>query len=103
MSEYQHYEFVAVDRPLDASELRALRGLSTRAHITSTSFVDTYEWGNFRGDPRVLVERYFDAFLYLANWGTRELIFRLPARLIELETAQRYCIGDTGSACRVRT
>jgi hypothetical protein len=100
LSEYQYYEFVAVDRPLDASELGALRGLSTRAHITSTSFVNTYEWGNFRGDPRVLVERYFDAFLYLANWGTRELIFRFPARLIDVDTAQRYCVGDTVSAWR---
>ena len=36
--------------------------------------MNTYEWGNFRGDPRRLVERYFDAFLYLSNWGTRELI-----------------------------
>ncbi len=50
--------------------------MSTRAHITPTSFVNTYEWGSFKGDPRRLVERYFDAFLYLANWGTRELMLR---------------------------
>ena len=98
MSEYQYYEFAAVDRPLDARELEALRGLSTRAHITPTSFVNTYEWGSFKGDPRRLVERYFDAFLYLANWGTRELIVRLPARLVDTEIAQRYCPGDAVSA-----
>jgi hypothetical protein len=56
-----------VDRPLDARELDTLRGLSTRAHITPTSFVNTYEWGSFKGDPRRLIGRYFDAFLYLAN------------------------------------
>ena len=83
MSEYQYYEFTAVDRPLGARELDTLRGLSTRAHITPTSFVNTYEWGNFKGDPRRLMERYFDAFLYLSNWGTRELIVRLPARLVD--------------------
>ncbi|MCY7340986.1 MAG: hypothetical protein LH603_03780 [Pseudonocardia sp.] len=98
MSEYQYYEFAAVDRPLVARELDALRGLSTRAHITPTSFVNTYEWGSFKGDPRRLVERYFDAFLYLANWGTRELVLRFPARLIDLDTAQRYCRGDSVSA-----
>ena len=98
MSEYQYYEFAAVDRPLGARDLDALRGLSTRAHITPTSFVNTYEWGSFKGDPRRLVERYFDAFLYLANWGTRELIVRLPARLIDPEIAQRYCSGDAVSA-----
>ncbi len=98
MSEYQYYEFAAVDRPLDAHELEALRALSTRAHITPTSFVNTYEWGSFRGDPRRMVERYFDAFLYLANWGTHELILRLPARLLDFDVAQRYCAGDAVSA-----
>ena len=24
------------------------------------------------------MERYFDTFLYLANWGTRRLMFRFP-------------------------
>ena len=98
MSEYQYYEFAAVDRPLGTRDLDTLRGLSTRAHITPTSFVNTYQWGSFKGDPRRLVERYFDAFLYLANWGTRELIVRLPARLLDPDTAQRYCAGDAVSA-----
>jgi hypothetical protein len=98
VSEYQYYEFAAVDRPLGARDLDALRSLSTRAHITPTSFVNTYEWGNFKGDPRRLVERYFDAFLYLSNWGTRELILRLPARLVGLDVVQRYCPGDAISA-----
>ena len=98
MSEYQYYEFAAVDRPLGARDLDVLRGLSTRAHITPTSFVNTYQWGSFKGDPRRLVERYFDAFLYLANWGTHELILRLPARLVDPGTAQRYCSGDAVSA-----
>jgi len=60
LSEYQYHEFAAVDWPLKSRELDALRGLSTRAHNTPTSFVNTYEWGNLRGDPRVMVERYFE-------------------------------------------
>ena len=64
MSEYQYYEFLAVDRPLDTKALAAVRALSTRARITPTSFVNTYQWGDFKGDPRALVERYYDAFLY---------------------------------------
>ncbi len=59
-----------MDRPLDERQLAELRALSSRARITTTSFVNTYEWGNFRGDPRKLMERYFDAFLYLTNWNT---------------------------------
>ena len=91
MSEYQYYEFAAIDRPLDGRQLGELRALSTRADITSTLFVNTYHWGSFRRDPRIMMERYFDAFVYVANWGTHELMLRLPARLLDLATAQRYC------------
>lgn len=43
----------------------------------------------------VSVEKYFDAFFYLANWGTRDLMLRLPRRLLDHEVAQRYCCGDS--------
>jgi hypothetical protein len=29
----------------------------------ATSFTNTYLWGNFRGNPRELVEKYYDAHL----------------------------------------
>lgn len=98
MSEYQYYEFIAVDRPLTGRERAELRSLSTRADITATSFVNTYEWGNFKGDPRTLMERYFDAHLYLANWGTRQLMLRLPKNVLDPATVARYCQGDSASA-----
>ena len=94
MSEYQYYEFQAVDRPLDAAEQAELRALSTRAHISATGFVNHYEWGGFKGDPRRLMERYFDLFLYLANWGSRRLSIRLPARLIDVGALERLCPDD---------
>lgn len=95
ISEYQYYEFVAVDRALGDAEMEQLRRLSTRARISPTSFVNTYHWGSFRGDPQAMVERYFDAFLYDSNWGTRQLMFRLPARLLGLHTAEQFCGTDT--------
>ncbi|PWU48945.1 hypothetical protein DLJ47_27410 [Micromonospora sp. S4605] len=98
MSEYQYYEFTAVDRPLTGRERAELRSLSTRADITATSFVNTYEWGNFKGDPRTLMERYFDAHLYLANWGTRQLMLRLPKHVLDPATVAQYCQGDSASA-----
>jgi hypothetical protein len=97
VSEYQYYEFLAIDRPLDARQQRDLRALSTRAQITSTRLVNTYHWGDFKGDPRLLMSGYFDAFLYLANWGTRQLMFRLPTALLGLAATSRYCASD--SAC----
>jgi hypothetical protein len=83
LSEYQYYEFQAIDRPLGEAERAALRALSTRARITATSFTNSYEWGDFKGDPVKLMERWFDLHLYLANWGTHRLMIRLPKRLID--------------------
>ncbi len=82
MSEYQYYEFLAVDKPLDGAAQDALRAISSRARITATSFVNHYEWGDLKGDPRTFMERWFDLHLYLANWGSRRLMMRLPARLV---------------------
>jgi hypothetical protein len=79
---YQYYEFRTLDRPLTPRQQSALREISSRADITSTSFTNFYTFGDFRGDPVEMVKRYFDAFLYLANWGTRELMFRVPAKAV---------------------
>ena len=73
MSEYQYYEFQAIDRPLTEKQMEELRSYSTRATITRTSFVNDYSWGSFKGDEDAWMEKYFDAFLYVANWGTRVL------------------------------
>ncbi len=83
MSEYQYYEFQAIDRPLGEADIRALGGLSTRARITATSFVNHYNWGDFGGDPENMMERWFDLHLYLANWGTRRLMIRMPKRFLD--------------------
>jgi hypothetical protein len=91
MSEFQYYEFVAIDRPLNATEQRRLRAITSRATITSTRLVNTYEWGNLKADPHELVAKYFDAFLYYANWGTRRLILRVPSARLDLKIAKRYC------------
>jgi hypothetical protein len=98
MSEYQYYEFQAIDRPLSEREGRELRACSTRATITSTRFVNHYEWGDLKGDPRVWMEKYFDAFLYVANWGTHWLMMRFPRRVLDLRTAKRYCRSRSATA-----
>jgi hypothetical protein len=101
MSEYQYYEFVAIDQPLSPGQQAELRAISTRALITPTSFVNHYEWGDLKADPRRLVEHYFDAFLYLANWGTRRLVFRLPVEVFgspATAVLDRYLVGDYSTA-----
>jgi len=97
MSEYQYYEFRAIDRPLGGKEMEELRALSTRAEITPTSFTNTYHWGDFKGKPAALMDRYFDAFVYVANWGTHRLMLRIPQRFLDIDTVKVYCDGEVVS------
>jgi hypothetical protein len=93
MSEYQYYEFLAVDRPLSPTQQQELRALSTRAEITNTRFTNEYNWGDFRGDPEQMMARYFDAMVYVTNWGTRRLMLRLPKQVVGAATRKAYCAG----------
>jgi hypothetical protein len=92
MSEYQYYEFLAVDRPLTTAEQAEVRQLSTRARITATSFTNEYHWGDFKGSPDQLVQHYYDAHLYFANWGTHRIMLRLPRTLLDPKIAGQYCV-----------
>jgi hypothetical protein len=98
MSEYQCYEFVALERPLTAKQMAELRTISTRAEITPTRFWNEYHWGDFKGDAAKLVARYFDAHLYFANWGTRRLMLRLPSKLVATKSLRPYFVGGAARA-----
>lgn len=93
MSEYQCYEFVALDRPLTAKQMAELRAISTRAEISPTRFWNEYQWGDLKADPTKLVERYFDAHLYFANWGTHRLMLRIPKARVDLKALKPYFVG----------
>ncbi|MFE4868230.1 hypothetical protein [Streptomyces sp. NPDC056682] len=103
MSEYQYYEFQALDRPLSREEQERLRAISSRARITATSFTNTYNWGDLSGSPRQMVERYFDAHLYVTNWGTHRLMLRLPKQALPLPAAQPYCVDQYVDAWTTHT
>jgi hypothetical protein len=90
MTEYQYYDFLAVDRPLTPEEMARLRALSTRATITPTRFTNFYTWGDFKGDPLAMVKQYFDALVYVANWGMHQFMLRLPRRVLNPELAGAY-------------
>lgn len=97
MSEYQYYEFQAIDRPLSGADQKALRALSTRGRITATSFTNSYEWGDFKGDPAKLMETCFDLHLYLANWGSRRLMIRWPVHLVDRTLLDAF-LGEVDGA-----
>lgn len=98
MSEFQYYEFQTVERLLTDREQRAIGKLSSRVELTPNRAVFTYQFGDFPRDPKQILFRYFDALLYLANWGSRQLMFCLPKSRADLREIQSYSIGGFISA-----
>ncbi|MGW6317634.1 hypothetical protein [Streptomyces sp. NPDC055099] len=98
MSEYQHYQFLAADRPLTDEQVAGIRQLTSRAALTRTTFVNNYQWGDFKGSCDQLMEEYFDAHLYFANWGHRKIILRWPSDQLPLHIAEQYCTGESANA-----
>lgn len=92
MSEYQYYEFVALDRPLSGEDMDALRCVTSRAEITPTRLRNVYNYGDFRGDPKALMAKYFDAMVYVTNWGTRQLMLKVPRAALAPEDVAPYLV-----------
>ncbi len=95
MSEYQYYEFQTVDRPLTEKEMGEVAKLSSRVVPTPTQAVFSYSFGGDLPSPaEKVLDKYFDALLYLANWGSRRLMFRFPRSLVDLERLEPYQVED---------
>ena len=62
--------------------------------VSASRAVVTYAWGDFKHNPRKVLAQFFDAYLYLANWGSRRLMFRFPAGLLSREAIEPYCVDD---------
>jgi len=60
--------------------------------------VNTYNWGDFKGNPDALMKKYFDAFVNVANWGTHRFMMRVPRWALEEAALSAYCAGDSAAA-----
>lgn len=92
MSEYQYYEFAAIDGPISDEGLRYARGCSSRANVSRVRWQNTYHFGNFHGSVDTLLT-YYDAHFYIANWGTVSLGLAFPKGVITPEALQPYLRG----------
>ena len=90
MSEYQYYEWQTLGRPLTPAERAAVDALSSHIEVTSSQAVVTYSWGDFKHDPLQVLVRYFDVFLYLSSWGSKQLAFRFPKHLLPPQYIEPY-------------
>jgi hypothetical protein len=89
MSEYQYYEFAAIDGPISDGGLRYARACSSRADVSRVRWQNTYSFGDFHGSVDTLL-KYYDAHFYIANWGTVRLGLALPKGAISPEAIQPY-------------
>ena len=94
MSEYQYHEWQAVDQVLTPEEQAAVNDLSSHIEVNSSRAVVTYHWSDFRHDPKQVLLKYFDAYFYLANWGSLRLMFRFPKGLLAEADILPYCIDE---------
>lgn len=92
MSEYQYYEFAAIDRPLGRAEMAELRAVSSRAQISPSGFVNHYEWGDLKADPVDWMRRYFDAFVYTACWCSCRLALRVPLDVFSRAELEAFAV-----------
>ena len=91
MSEYQFYEFRAIDKPLSKEDKAEIGNWSSRTNPSNTGAIFTYSYGSFPKDVITVMEKYFDAMFYIANWGTIRLIFKFPKALLNTDRIRQYC------------
>jgi hypothetical protein len=94
MSEYQYYEFHAIDCPLTPKEQAEIKELSSRVNLTSTQAIFLYNYGDFRNKPEDVLTKYFDLMFYIANWGSWRLIFRFPKAIVDPKLFQTYILRN---------
>ncbi len=92
MSEYQLHAWLTLDRPLTTAQRRAVDGLSSHMSVTATGAWVEYHWSSFKHDPIQVLADYFDAYLYFANWGSRQLALRFPKDLLDPWPLQPYIV-----------
>ena len=104
MSEFQQYQFKTIDQPLTSDQRSEVNSWSRRTTATSTSATFVYHYGDyFPISAEKAMTEYFDAMLYVSNWGTRRLIFRFPADFVDEKMLKEYCaIGHEYAECYVR-
>jgi hypothetical protein len=95
MSEYQYYEFQSLDRPLSASAQAEMESLSSRVYLTANSASFVYNYSDFPADAYNVLAKYFDVMLYIANWGSRRLLFRFPADAIPITVREAYQYAES--------
>jgi hypothetical protein len=82
------------DRPLTRVQLDAVNTLSSHIEASSTHALIEYHWGDFKHDPIDVLHKFFDGFLYWANWGSPQLALRFPHGILPVDLIDGYDLDD---------
>lgn len=92
MSEYQYYDFYAIDRSLSREEIAKVRTYSSRVNPSARRAIFEYNYSDFRYDEEAVLLEHFDMMLYVSNFGGRRLMMKFPKDLVSYETLKEYDI-----------
>lgn len=92
VSEYQYYDFIALDRNLTDKEREYAESVSSRSQVTARRWRNEYNYGDFRGSVDKMMQIY-DAHAYVSNFGSYHFMLRLPAERMPLEDLALYQAG----------
>ncbi|MGD0466701.1 MAG: hypothetical protein ABSA84_08400 [Gammaproteobacteria bacterium] len=92
MSGYQYYEFCRIKAPISQKAREEMASLSSRANVGTHGASYVYNYGNFRGDSKKLLLKYFDVFFYLSNYGVIQLMFKYKPGQVNIEELKKYDI-----------
>lgn len=90
MSEYQFYDFYAIDKALSSAQQKKVASYSSRSNSNSRRATFVYNYGDFRYKIENVLYDFFDIAIYIANWGTRRLLMKFPANLVSLKDLKAY-------------
>jgi hypothetical protein len=94
VSEYQRYEFMTIDQLLTKVQLNAVNALSSHIEASATHAVIEYNWGSFKHDRIDVLHKFFDGFLYWANWGSPEFALRFPHGILPANLIEDYDLDE---------
>lgn len=95
MSEYQCYQWKKVGQRLSSKERKEVSNLSSHITVTGSSAEVSYHYGDFKHDPQDVLLGYFDIFLYEADWGEQQVIFRLDSIDVDQELLSLFMVGES--------
>lgn len=95
MSQFQYYEFHAIDKTLSTEDLEAVRQISSRVRLSTHKAVFTYSYGSFRYKEEEVLLDHFDFMIYKASWGAKRIMLKFPEETVDYELLKKYRISVT--------